>query len=251
MFYPVATAADHSCICEPLSVVESDLFANSGYEEFGLFNLIEDGIDRASYMRENDEWWPGCPDTVTTSADGTVTSPRDDCNANDYQFWNEILCQCQIDYDYECNAEPCPDQMTPGVQEANTLCQCVDIPSLYPFYPSWASDNLINQAQRNQLSTPEPPCGANCGPPPTNLVDIPAGCEFEANAHMCPFGDNSYWNPYACQCLFDTSICYGTSDSSFTGDSSTVQGCEENSDYMPKIYNGQISCVCEPEDTIY
>merc|ERR1719362_1832770 len=101
-------------------------------------------------MKE-DEWWPACPDTAATGTDSTV-SARDECNASHYQFWNEVLCQCQLAYHVECATSgaapvPCDAPQTPGLY--NTQCECVDVQFLYSYYPSWASDDLIDRAQRN------------------------------------------------------------------------------------------------------
>ena len=90
MFYPVATAADHPCICEPLSVVWSDLYANtqSHMPEDDLFYLIETGMWDNSDA--NLQWYPHCPDT--TAAGTTTESASAECTG--VYFWNEIRCQC-------------------------------------------------------------------------------------------------------------------------------------------------------------
>ena len=140
--------------------------------------------------------------------------------------------------------DPCPVGMTPGLAEAdNTLCECVDIAYVAQYYPSWATDELIDAAQRNQLS------GGTDGPDgPHDEPTIPDGCEFENNAFMC-VGERSYWNPYACACLYDREVCYAPADPEDATTATT--GCPEGQEFHPRSFNGEASCICEPRDVIY
>ena len=75
-----------------------------------------------------------------------------ECNSdNNELFFNNIRCACQVAYHVECTTDgapqaPCDAPLTPGLSEMDTLCTCVDPTALSPYYPDWASPDLIDRA---------------------------------------------------------------------------------------------------------
>ena len=74
----------------------------------------------------------------------TSSASRADCNY-DIQSFNEILCECQMDYMKECLVDgtapqPCENGMVPGHAAMGSPCTCVDPIELEQLYIDFAPE---------------------------------------------------------------------------------------------------------------